>query len=230
MSFGDGYTKFYPLVSLDVSSHEISHGFTEQNSGLVYRNQSGGLNEAFSDIAGEAAEYYMTGSNDWPVGAQIFKANGALRYMNNPTADGKSIAHASNYRPGMDVHLSSGVYNKAFHDLATSPGWNTKKAFEVYARANMRYWSASTNWDDAGNGVMDAACDLGYDTTSVQKSLERVGVHSSLSTGSTCRIVAAAYSDSSKMACAWYANNYVSCGSTSDLDSKRAPYQYSTAN
>ena len=63
MTFGDGASTFYPLVSLDVSSHEVSHGFTEQNSGLRYAGQSGGINEAFSDMAGEAAEYFMKGSN-----------------------------------------------------------------------------------------------------------------------------------------------------------------------
>ena len=57
MTFGDGAATFYPLVSLDVTSHEISHGYTEQNSGLQYTGQSGGMNEAYSDIAGEAAEY-----------------------------------------------------------------------------------------------------------------------------------------------------------------------------
>ncbi|MDY6889581.1 MAG: PepSY domain-containing protein, partial [Pseudomonadota bacterium] len=57
MTFGDGQSTFYPLVSLDVSAHEVSHGFTEQNSGLIYSGKSGGLNEAFSDMAGEAAEY-----------------------------------------------------------------------------------------------------------------------------------------------------------------------------
>ena len=53
MTFGDGATTFYPLVSLDVAAHEVSHGFTEQNSGLVYSGQSGGINEAFSDMAGK---------------------------------------------------------------------------------------------------------------------------------------------------------------------------------
>ncbi|MEF1305148.1 M4 family metallopeptidase, partial [Vibrio owensii] len=79
MTFGDGESYFYPLVSLGVSAHEVSHGFTEQNSGLVYANQSGGMNEAFSDIAGEAAEFYMKGENDWMVGKDIFKEEGALR-------------------------------------------------------------------------------------------------------------------------------------------------------
>jgi vibriolysin len=227
VSFGDGNTRFYPLVSLDVVSHEISHGFTEQNSGLVYRNQSGGLNESFSDMAGEAAEYYSRGRNDWVVGADIFRNSGGLRYMNNPTADGRSIDHQSDYHNGLGVHYSSGVYNKAFYNLATSSGWNTKKAFQVYARANRLYWSAGTNWDDAGSGVMDAACDLGFDTSAVQRSLARVGIESSLSPRSVCRIVATAYIDSRNAACAWYANNYVSCGATTNLDSIQSPIRYS---
>ncbi|NRA60376.1 MAG: M4 family metallopeptidase [Psychrobium sp.] len=186
MTFGDGQNTFYPLVSLDVSAHEVSHGFTEQNSGLVYSGKSGGLNEAFSDMAGEAAEYFMNGSNDWQVGAQIFKGNGALRYMNEPTRDGRSIDHQSSYYSGLDVHNSSGVFNKAFYNLATTAGWDTKKAFQVYAKANQNYWTANTNWDQAGNGVMDATCDLGYDTANVKASLTAVGITSDVSSGSSC--------------------------------------------
>ena len=186
MNFGDGATTFYPLVSLDVSSHEVSHGFTEQNSGLVYSGKSGGLNEAFSDMAGEAAENYMHGSNDWLVGEQIFKGAGALRYMNNPPQDGLSIDNQASYSAGMDVHHSSGVYNKAFYNLATTAGWTTKSAFQVYARANRNYWTANVNWDQAGNGVMDAACDLGFDVNDVKVSLAAVGVNSDVSAGSTC--------------------------------------------
>ncbi|MEK0160238.1 pre-peptidase C-terminal domain-containing protein [Pseudoalteromonas piscicida] len=186
MTFGDGANTFYPLVSLDVSAHEVSHGFTEQNSGLVYRYKSGGLNEAFSDMAGEAAEFFMKGSNDWLVGRDIFKGSGALRYMNDPTQDGRSIDHQSNYTSSMDVHHTSGVFNKAFYNLATTAGWDTKKAFIVMAKANQMYWTANTDWDLAGNGVMDAACDLGYEPGDVQAALAAVGVNSSLSSGSSC--------------------------------------------
>lgn len=186
MTFGDGANTFYPLVSLDVSAHEVSHGFTEQNSGLVYRYKSGGLNEAFSDMAGEAAEFYMKGSNDWLVGQDIFKGSGALRYMNDPTQDGRSIDHQSNYTSSMDVHHTSGVFNKAFYNLATTAGWDTKKAFIVMAKANQMYWTANTDWDTAGNGVMDAACDLGYEPGDVQAALAAVGVNSNLSSGSSC--------------------------------------------
>lgn len=189
MTFGDGKNTFYPLVSLDVSAHEVSHGYTEQNSGLVYSGKSGGLNEAYSDMAGEAAEYYMHGSNDWKVGEQIFKGNGALRYMDDPTQDGKSIGHQSDYYSGMDVHHSSGVFNKAFYLLANKPGWNTRKAFEVMTNANKLYWTSNTNWDSAGNGAMDAACDLGYNTDDIKSVLAFVGVTSDVSSGSSCGIV-----------------------------------------
>jgi vibriolysin len=175
MTFGDGGTTFYPLVSLDVASHEVSHGYTSQNSNLTYSGQSGGINEAYSDIAGEAAEYYMRGTNDFLVGADIFKAAGALRYMANPTQDGVSIAHTSNYYAGLDVHYSSGIYNKAFHLLATTAGWNTQKAFQVFARANDLYWTASTDFNQGVCGVQTAASNLGYNVANVTAAFTAVG-------------------------------------------------------
>jgi Zn-dependent metalloprotease len=177
MTFGDGRNRFFPLVSLDVSAHEVSHGVTEQNSGLIYSGQSGGINEAFSDIAGESAEYFMNGTNDWQVGAQIFKSSGALRYMDNPPQDGRSIGHASNYVNGMDVHYSSGVFNKAFYLLANKPGWNTRKAFDCFMKANQNYWTPSTNYVQGGKGVSDAASDLGYSLADVKDAFAQVGVN-----------------------------------------------------
>ena len=178
MTFGDGASTFYPLVSLDVSSHEVSHGFTEQQSGLCYDDGShcGGMNEAFSDMAGEAAEYYVRGSNDWKVGADIFKGTGALRYMSNPTQDGSSIDNAANMTSSMDPHYSSGVYNKAFYNLATKSGWNTQKAFQVFARANRDYWTASSTWNNGACGVQTAAGDLGYTVADVTAAFTAVGV------------------------------------------------------
>ncbi len=178
MTFGDGATTFYPLVSLDVSSHEVSHGFTEQQSGLCYEDGShcGGMNEAYSDMAGEAAEYYVRGTNDWKVGADIFKGNGALRYMNNPTLDGSSIDNAANMTSNMDPHYSSGVYNKAFYNLATKSGWNTQKAFQVFARANRDYWTANSTWGNGACGVETAATDLGFTKADVTSAFAGVGV------------------------------------------------------
>ncbi|QSX33334.1 M4 family metallopeptidase [Shewanella avicenniae] len=183
MTFGDGASTFYPLVSLDVSAHEVSHGFTEQNSGLNYEGESGGINEAFSDMAGEAAEFFMKGSNDWMVGAEIFKGSGALRYMNQPSLDGRSIDSADDYYSGLDVHYSSGVFNRAFYLLATDAGWDTRKAFEVFVKANQLYWNADSGFDAAACGVAQAAADLNYSVSDVESAFAAVAVDATCSGG-----------------------------------------------
>lgn len=177
MSFGDGARRMFPLVSLDVMAHEVSHGFTTDHSDLNYFGESGGINEAFSDMAGEAAEYYMRKPNDFLVGATIMKMDGAaLRYMDNPPKDGRSIGSAKDFYSGLDVHYSSGVYNKAFYLLATTSGWDTKKAFEIFVRANMHYWGPTTNFVQGARGVVDAAEDLGYETADVIAAFAKVDI------------------------------------------------------
>ncbi|WP_426700438.1 M4 family metallopeptidase [Rhodanobacter sp. Col0626] len=180
MYFGDGASTFYPLVSLDVTSHEISHGYTEQNSGLEYDGQSGGMNEAYSDIAGEAAEFYDRGAADFLVGADIVKTSAgignALRYMCNPPQDGGSIDNAADYNSGLDVHYSSGVYNKSYCLLAKTSGWDAKKAFQVYALANKSYWTATSTFNSGACGVESAATDLGYSVSDVVAAFAGVGV------------------------------------------------------
>ena len=182
MTFGDGARSFYPLVALDVVSHEVSHGFTEQNSALNYAGQSGGINEAFSDMAGEAAEclHQMDSQGacqvDWQVGSSIIKGQGALRYLDRPALDGVSIEHASQFRPGMDVHYTSGVFNRAFYLLATTPGWNIRQAFVVFARANQHYWTARSSFNEAACGVLHAAVDEKLDEKAVADAFMAVGV------------------------------------------------------
>lgn len=176
MNFGDGASTFYPLVSADVAGHEVSHGFTEQHSNLTYSGQSGGMNEAFSDMGGEATEYYWKGSNDFLVGPEIFKASGALRYMCNPSQDGGSIDNASQYTSSLDVHYSSGVYNKAFCTLAKKSGWNTVSAFKAFARANALYWTPSSTFNSGACGVETAATDLGLTKADVTAAFSAVGV------------------------------------------------------
>ena len=185
MSFGDGANTFYPLVSVDVAGHEVSHGFTEQNSNLTYSGQSGGINEAFSDMGGEATEFFWKGSNDFLVGPEIFKGAGSLRYMNNPPLDGRSIDNAANFTSSLDVHLSSGVYNKAFYLLATKPGWTTPNAFKAFARANDLYWTPSSTFNTGACGVETAATDLGYVKADVTAAFASVGVSCATTTPPT---------------------------------------------
>lgn len=91
MFFGDGKDKFYPLTSIDVPAHEISHGFTTQHSDLSIGDpQSGGLNEAFSDMAAQAAQYFVNGKADWKIAANITKKkDAALRYLDLPSKNCK---------------------------------------------------------------------------------------------------------------------------------------------
>ena len=127
-------------------------------------------------MAGEAAENYMKGTNDFQVGAEIFKASGALRYMYNPPLDGGSIDNASKYTSTLDVHYTSGVYNKAFYLLATKAGWSTKMAFQVMADANRLYWTASSTFNQGACGVQSAATNRGYSTADVASAFAAVGV------------------------------------------------------
>jgi len=177
MLFGDGYTTFYPLVCLDVVAHEVSHGFTDFNSDLIYSSQSGGINESFSDMAGEAAKYYMRGTNDFMTGYDIFKdPDGALRYLYDPPLDGISIDHVDDYYEGMDVHYSSGVFNKAFYLIATTPGWNTHMAFDIFVKANQDYWIPSSTFVQGAEGAMNAAVDYGYPCQDVVNAFAQVGI------------------------------------------------------
>lgn len=184
MIFGDGLPDFYyPFVSLDITGHEISHGFTEQHSGLEYTGQSGGMNEAFSDMAGQAVVYYDTGSNDFLIGSSILMPDvievlglPALRDMCDPPRDGKSIDNAADYDSGTNVHYSSGIYNKAFCLLAKTGGWNTKKAFEVFHDANALYWGPEETFDSGACGVEQAATDRGYAKADVAAAFTAVGV------------------------------------------------------
>jgi pseudolysin/vibriolysin len=177
MLFGDGYTTFHPLVCLDVAAHEVSHGFTDFNSDLIYSGQSGGINESFSDMAGEAAEYYMRDSCDYMCGYDIFKADGqALRYLYDPPLDGRSIDHVDDYTTSTDVHYSSGIFNKAFYLIGSSPGWTARMAFDIFTKANMDYWTPSTNFQQGAEGAQAAAADYGYSCEDVRDAFAQVGI------------------------------------------------------
>lgn len=193
MNFGDGISTFYPLTSLGVAAHEISHGFTSQYSNLEYAGESGGMNEAFSDMAAQAAEYYAYHqhdgwTNNWQIGPEIFKEDKALRYMDMPSKDCESgekpgrdcsIDTADQIKRGTDVHLSSGVYNRAYYLIATAPGYDARKAFDVMVNANMHYWTKNATFASGACGVLQAATDLGYATQPIYDAFATVKVDAS---------------------------------------------------
>jgi len=126
MTYGDGDgTTYLPLVALDVAGHEMTHGVTASTAKLVYSGESGGLNEAMSDIMGTAIEYYANNANSKPnylIGERIFKASytnpdatKALRYMFKPSLDASSPDCYVSTIGSLNVHYSSGVANHFFY-------------------------------------------------------------------------------------------------------------------
>ena len=176
IAFGDGNNNSFPLVSLDIVGHEVSHGFTEKHSHLIYKAQSGGINEAFSDMSGEAAEVFSGRKVDWVNGEDIIKGKIGLRWLNNPNRDNKSVEHLECFYPAMDVHYSSGIFNKAFYLLSNTSSWSIKKAFGVFVRANQLYWTENSTFAAAACGAVVAARDMGLSTRDVERAFQAVGV------------------------------------------------------
>ncbi|HEY8141060.1 MAG TPA: M4 family metallopeptidase, partial [Kofleriaceae bacterium] len=175
--------------ALDIVGHEINHGFTEKHSKLVYSEQSGGLNESFSDVAGTMAEFYREGdAADFNIGEDIYvAADGVHRFMCNPGAKG-SLDHMSEYERGAEVHSSSGIGNRAFClSVARFKAQNGGSTVDAVRRvglawyaANAGYWTSTATYTQACQGTVDGARSLGYskeEVAQINQSWEDVGVH-----------------------------------------------------
>jgi pseudolysin len=185
MWFSDGDTiMYYPFVALDVVGHEGGHAFTEQHSNLVYTNQSGGLNESFSDMSAQAIEYFVYGKNSWHLGETITRGADPVRYMENPTKDcnGRkpgvycSIDNFTQYNDSINPHYTSGIYNKFFYLLSTTLNWSPPQAFKVMLTANMHYWTSTSTFQQAACGAIASAKDLRLDTQAVINAAKGVGI------------------------------------------------------
>ncbi|MEY4730234.1 MAG: hypothetical protein RL020_1392 [Pseudomonadota bacterium] len=129
MTYGDGDGVTYkPLVTVDIAGHEMTHGITSRTAKLVYSGESGGLNEAMSDIFGTLVEYsgqtagnpanYLVGERIYTVNAGVTYPTKALRYMFKPSIDTRSPDCYVSTLGTLDVHYSSGVANHFFYLLA----------------------------------------------------------------------------------------------------------------
>lgn len=190
MTYGDGDgSVLSPLVSLDVAGHEMTHGVTSATANLQYSGESGGLNEATSDIFGTAVEFYANNPNDppdWWIGETVYtpnKSGDALRYMDDPKRDGRSIDHYSLYSSGLDVHYSSGIANNFFYLLAhggtnrtsgiSVTGIGLAKAERIWYVALTGYMNATTTFSQARQATIQAATQLfGASSVEVQRVKE----------------------------------------------------------
>ncbi|MBJ6764546.1 M4 family metallopeptidase [Myxococcaceae bacterium JPH2] len=191
MTYGDGDgSTFTPLTALDVAGHEMTHGVTSRTANLTYSGESGGLNEATSDIFGTLVEFYANNPadpGDYLIGEEIFTpstAGDALRYMYKPSIDGRSADCWSSSVGSLDVHYSSGVANHFFYLLAegsngnpasptcngsTVAGIGRDAAGKIWYRALTVYMTSSTNYAGARVATLKAATDL-YGASSTQYS------------------------------------------------------------
>ncbi|MCX5008115.1 M4 family metallopeptidase [Streptomyces sp. NBC_00638] len=186
MTYGDGASNAKPLTALDVAAHEMSHGVTSATANLTYSGESGGLNEATSDIFAAAVEFHSDLAADVPdylVGEKIdIRGNGTpLRYMDKPSRDGSSRDYWDSSLGGIDVHYSSGPANHFFYLLSEGSGPKTvngvaydspthdglavtgigiENAARIWYRALTTYMTSTTNYAGARVATLQAAADL----------------------------------------------------------------------
>ncbi|MGQ4434278.1 M4 family metallopeptidase [Streptomyces sp. SAS_260] len=193
MTYGDGSGSTHALTSLDVAGHEMSHGVTSNTAGLNYTGESGGLNEATSDIFGTGVEFYANNSSDvgdYLIGEKI-NINGdgtPLRYMDKPSKDGGSADSWYSGVGNLDVHYSSGPANHMFYLLSEGSGTKVingttytsttsdgvavagigrAAALQIWYKALTTYMTSSTNYASARTAALNAAAAL-YGTSSAQ--------------------------------------------------------------
>ncbi|MYY02241.1 M4 family metallopeptidase [Streptomyces sp. ATexAB-D23] len=193
MTYGDGSGNAAPLTALDVAAHEMSHGVTSNTAGLNYSGESGGLNEATSDIFGTAVEFYAdnaTDKGDYLIGEKIniFGDGSPLRYQDKPSRDGTSPDAWYSGIGNIDVHYSSGPANHFFYLLSEGSGTKTingvsydsptsdglpvtgigrDKAEQIWFKALTTKFTSTTNYAAARTGTLAVAADL-YGATSTE--------------------------------------------------------------
>lgn len=185
MVYGDGDGVRFDSLALspDVTAHEFSHGVTTTTANLVYSGESGGLNEAFSDIMAICTEYYYNQATDWQIAEDVYTPGipgDALRYLNDPAADGKSGDYyphvflnnnCGNYK-NCDPHLTSGIANLAFYLMSEGgqhprgkttinvPAIGLKPSRNIWYRAMSAYLTSRSDYADARNATIRAASDF----------------------------------------------------------------------
>jgi bacillolysin len=177
-----GGQQWRPLAGgLDVVAHELTHGVTDYTSRLLYLNESGALNETFSDMMGTAVEFFIqpagsgTLTADYLCGEDVVTPGG-LRSMANPNAYGYPDHYGVRYTGVEDnggVHINSSIGNHAYY-LAIEGGRNRVSGITVQGvgrerrqliettvfRAFTQLMTSNTNFAGARAATLQAARDL----------------------------------------------------------------------
>ncbi len=184
---GDGRLFDYFAGALDVVGHELTHGVTEFTSNLIYRNESGALSEAFSDIMGVSIEFFYQPAGDgqqradWLIGEDITRVQpGFIRSLQNPLSD--LAADPDHYSLLRDVgtsfdnggvHENSTIVSHGYY-LAVAGGRNRVSGVtvagvglanrdrmeQIFYRAWTFYLTPGARFTDARAATLRAADDL----------------------------------------------------------------------
>jgi bacillolysin len=171
----------YLAGALDIVAHELTHGLTDYSSRLIYQDESGALNEAFSDMMGVGAEftYHAAGSGsrqaDYLLGEDVFRPGG-VRSIANPGIFGHPDHYSRRFTGDEDnggVHINSGIPKHAFY-LAIEGGVNRTSGLrvqgvgaanrdqieKVFFRAFVYMLPSGAKFSDARATTIQAARDL----------------------------------------------------------------------
>ena len=172
---GDGQIMSNLAVSLDITAHEFQHGVTKYTAGLIYENQSGALNEAYSDLFG-----CMVDNDDWTIGEDVILiAPGYLRSLSDPTKGIESLpTKMSEYQdlPNTYEGDSGGVHTNM--SIPSHAGYLMSDGLEnsigrdhtarIWYRALTTYLTSDSEFGDARIATVQSAEDLyGPDSTEV---------------------------------------------------------------
>jgi Zn-dependent metalloprotease len=202
MVYGDGDSDIFNrfTISLDIIGHELTHGVTQYEAGLVYQGESGALNESFSDVFGSLVKQYALKQDvnkaDWIIGAGLLKPTikgVGLRSMKAPGTAyddpilGKDIqpAHMRDFvKTNQDqggVHINSGIPNQAFYLAAMAIGGNAwEKAGRIWYIALRDRLRQKSNFKRAAAATASVAGELfgagSAEQQAVQNAWKKVGV------------------------------------------------------
>ena len=211
MIFGDGNTTLQPIVALDIIGHEISHGFTSFTSKLNLSNESGALNEGFSDIFGTCIEFYAKPSTaNWTLGEDV---GTPVRDISNPKSKSNPntyqgtywIASSSTPNSSNDyggIHTNSTILGYWFYllsqggsgtnDLSNSynvTGIGILKAEQIAYRMQTVYLNSNSNFSDARYYAIQSAIDIfgacSAEVESTTNAMHAIGVGAAYISGVT---------------------------------------------
>ena len=209
MVYGDGdedipeadrlFNRF--TIAIDIIGHELTHGVTEFEARLVYRDQSGALNESLSDVFGSLVKQRKLGHTaqqaDWIIGAGLFTSNvngQGIRSMSTPGTAYDDPVLGKDPQPGHmndfknvdydngGVHINSGIPNHAFYIVANEIGGHAwEKAGNIWYVALRDRLRAKSDFQDAANMTYAVARQLfgagSLEQQAVRKGWSDVGIN-----------------------------------------------------